>query len=55
MIPDFAIYGSYPTSLLISVLYLQVRPIEMRALRKFEENGKLQVEEGDLLTVIDGR
>ena len=34
---------------------MQVRPKEMRSLHKFEENGKLQIEEGDLVTVIDGR
>jgi activated CDC42 kinase 1 len=36
-------------------LCLQVRPLEMRALRKFDEYGKLTIEEGDLIIVIDGK
>ena len=34
---------------------LQVRPQEVKALQSFSEDGKLTVEEGDHLTVLDGR
>ena len=34
---------------------LQVKPIEVRALKSYEEEGRLHVEEGDLITVLEGR
>ena len=37
------------------LVHFQVRPKEMRSLHKFDDEGKLQIEEGDLITVIDGR
>ena len=47
---------SNPTSFCNCFLVLfQVRPKEMRSLHKFDDEGKLQIEEGDLITVIDGR
>ena len=36
------------------VYLFQVRPIEMKALRSFEEQDKLTIEQGDKITVIDG-
>ncbi|XP_064642651.1 activated CDC42 kinase 1-like [Lineus longissimus] len=33
----------------------EVRPYEMRAVRKYDEEGKLVIEEGDVITVCDGR
>ena len=33
----------------------QVRPIEMKALQSYNEYGKLCMEPGDMITVIDGK
>ncbi|XP_074654196.1 activated CDC42 kinase 1-like [Tubulanus polymorphus] len=33
----------------------EVNPLEMRSLNKFDEPGKLQIEEGDVITIVDGR
>ncbi len=35
--------------------FYQVRPLDMRALSNFEEPGKLKIEDGDLITVLEGR
>ena len=33
----------------------QVRPIEMKALQSYNEYGKLCMDPGDMITVIDGK
>lgn len=44
-----------PTFEALKDFLCEVRPREMRALRRFDEYGKLTIEEGDLITIIDGR
>ena len=34
---------------------VQVRPHEMKALKSFDEYGKLKIEMGDVITVLDGK
>lgn len=40
---------------LFFVFFNQVRPQDMKALMKQEEYGKLKIEDGDTLTIIDGQ
>ena len=42
-----------PYNLIFDVL--QVRPQEVKAVQGFSEDGKLTVEEGDHITVLEGR
>ena len=44
-----------PTFEALKVLLREVMPLEVKSLRKFDEYGKLAVEEGDLITVIEGK
>ncbi|ELU18506.1 hypothetical protein CAPTEDRAFT_168170 [Capitella teleta] len=43
-----------PTFEALKDFLTEVRPLEMRALRKFDEYGKLNIEEGDLIIIIEG-
>ncbi|CAH1792084.1 unnamed protein product [Owenia fusiformis] len=44
-----------PTFEALKDFLCEVRPIEMRALRTFEEQSRLHMQEGDYVTVIEGR
>lgn len=44
-----------PSFLALKDFLCEVRPQEVKALQSFSEDGKLTVEEGDHLTVLDGR
>jgi len=37
------------------MLLFQVQPKEMKAISKFDEANRLQIDDGDMVIVIDGR
>ena len=51
------IVSSHNGNVISIVLFFgpQVRPVEMRAIGNYEEEGKLKIDEGDTITVIEGR
>ena len=44
-----------PTFQALKDFLYEVRPKEMYAISAFEEDGKLKILEGDVITVVDGR